>query len=67
MYADGNGVPRDDAAAYLWAELAVARTTGELHQNALKLLDHLAVRMDQAAISKAQDLARHWRLKEDAD
>ncbi len=50
----------------LWAELAAARTTGELHQNTVKLLDHLAVRMDQAAISKAQDLARHWQLKEDA-
>lgn len=67
MHADGNGVPQDDVAAYMWAELAAARTTGELHQRAMKLLDHLSLRMDEAAMSKAQELARQWRLKEHDD
>jgi TPR repeat protein len=65
LHADGVGVPEDKVAAYMWAELAAARASGEIYRDALKLIDHLSVALDEAEIAKAQELARAFRLKRD--
>ena len=64
MYAEGKGVPRDKVAACLWAELAAARTTGKIRDDAVKFVEHLAATMDQADIARVQEWARSWSPKE---
>ena len=65
LHADGLGVPEDKVAAYMWAELAAARASGEVYRDALKLIDHLSVVLDEADIEKAKEFARAFRLKRD--
>ena len=60
MLADGAGVEQDLIAAYMWAELAAYRATGNLHTNALKLQAHLEASLKPAEIERAKDAARRW-------
>ncbi len=63
-YANGEGVPQDDAHAYMWFKLAVSRfPPGEGRDKAVKYRDIVAETMTPAQISEAQKLAREWKPK----
>ncbi len=65
MHAEGKGVGRDPLAAYMWARLAADRTTGKIHEEAARLMEHLALDMEPAAREEAEARARAWRLPEE--
>jgi len=63
MMATGTGMAKDPVAAFMWAELATYRATGQLRDDALKLQSHLEVQLSRAEIDKAKEAARSWRPK----
>ena len=66
MYAKGQGVPQDYAAAHKWLNLAASRFPAsevELRNNAVKARKAIAKRMTPAQIAEAQRLAREWKPK----
>jgi TPR repeat protein len=61
MYALGQGVPQDDALAYLWLNLAASRATdASIRDQAAKSRDRVAGRMTSEQIADAQRMARDW-------
>jgi hypothetical protein len=58
MYANGRGVPQDDAEAHMWTNLAASRMTGELRDSSVKNLDIIAAKMTAEQIGEAQRRAR---------
>ena len=60
MYANGRGVPQDDAEAHMWTNLAASRMTGELRDSSVKSLDIIAAKMTAEQIGEAQRRAREW-------
>ena len=60
MYANGRGVPQDDAEAHMWTNLAASRMTGELRDSSVKNLDIIAAKMTAEQIGEAQRRAREW-------
>ena len=65
MLAGGTGIAKDMVAAYMWAELAAYRATGNLREYALKLQTHLAAQLNRAEIKQAKEAARLWHPKKD--
>ncbi len=64
MYAEGLGVPQDDAQAHMWFNLAASRfLPGEDRDKAVKYRNIVAKRMTPAQIAEAQKLAREWKPK----
>ncbi len=64
MYGNGEGVPQDEAQAYMWFKLASSTfPPGENRNIAVKSHDTVAKRMTPAQISEAQKLAREWKPK----
>ncbi len=59
MYADGAGMPRDDAAAHMWFTLAAAQGFGE----AQKARDIVVRLMTHGQIEEARLMTREWRAK----
>ena len=57
LYAQGNGVARDDVQAHKWYN--IADSLG--HTHAAEARDALALDMRRSRISEAQKLARQWR------
>ena len=57
MYGNGRGVPQDDIAAHMWANLAAAQG----NENARRLRDLLAEGMSSGQIAAAKRAAREWR------
>jgi hypothetical protein len=62
MYAEGEGVPKDDVQAHLWFDLAASRfSTGSLNSGiAGRNRDRVAGLMNPTQIAEAQRLAREW-------
>jgi uncharacterized protein len=59
MYFEGKGVPQDYVTAYMWLNLAAARSpAGDTH--AAKARDLVAGRLTRAQIAEGQKLARQW-------
>ena len=56
MYANGEGVPKDDVTAYAWLNIAAAQ--GQSSANEGK--EHVAKRMTQSQVAKAQKLSREY-------
>ena len=56
MYAIGKGVPEDDVTAYAWLNIAAAQ--GQSSANEGK--EHVAKRMTQSQVAKAQKLSREY-------
>ena len=56
MYANGEGVPEDDVTAYAWLNIAAAQ--GQSSANEGK--EHVAKRMTQSQVAKAQKLSREY-------
>ena len=54
MYANGEGVPRDDVLSYLWINMAGANGSKE----AFDIRNTLSTRMIPAQIEQAQELSR---------
>jgi TPR repeat protein len=63
LLADGAGVAKDEVSAFMWAELAASRASGQVRDNALKLQAHLERSLSSAAREKAREAARRWRHK----
>ena len=64
MYANGWGVPQDDAEALKWYNLAAASMpAGEPRDLAIKSRDILERKMTPAQVAEAQRLAREWKPK----
>lgn len=59
MYANGQGVPKDYALAYMWWNLGAAGG----NENGGKNRDIVATRMTPAQIAEAQRLSREWKPK----
>ncbi len=59
MYGTGQGVPTDDALAFMWFNLAAAQG----FENAKKGRDIVAKRMAPDQIAEAQRLYREWMAK----
>ena len=59
MYADGAGVPRDDAAAHMWFTLAAAQG----FEDAQKAREILVRRMTHGQIEEARLMTREWRAQ----
>jgi TPR repeat protein len=57
MYAEGEGVPRDDVQALMWFTLAADRN----HKDAIENRDNAASTMTAAQIAAAKKLAREWK------
>ena len=57
MYANGDGVAQDYAAAHMWFNLAAANR----NRNAVKARDIVAAQLTPAQIAEAQKLAREWK------
>ncbi len=67
MYRQGEGVPANATAAYLWMSLAAAQATlsdGDRKEIGAALAA-LEARMSDAEIAQAQQRARDWRPKAD--
>ncbi len=65
MYHDGQGVPRDYVQAYMWFNVAAGQfpdSDGEDRDNAIKARDFVASKMSRAEITRAQELARQWKV-----
>ena len=60
MYANGRGVPQDDAEAHMWTNLAASRMTGELRDSSVKNLNIIAAKMTAEQVAEAQRRAREW-------
>ena len=56
MYDNGEGVPEDDVTAYAWLNIAAAQ--GQSSANEGK--EHVAKRMTQSQVAKAQKLSREY-------
>ena len=57
MYAEGEGVPRDDVQALMWFTLAADQN----HKDAIENRDNAASTMTAAQIAVAKKLAREWK------
>jgi uncharacterized protein len=57
MYANGEGVPQDYAAAHMWFNLAAASG----NKNAVKARNIVAAELTPAQVAEAQTLAREWK------
>jgi TPR repeat protein len=57
MYAEGEGVPRDDVQALMWFILAA----GQNHKDAIENRDNAVSTMTAAQIAAAKKLAREWK------
>jgi TPR repeat protein len=62
MYFDGKGVPQDFVTAYMWLNLAAARSPAE-ETNAAEARDEIARKMTREQIAEGQKLARKWTPK----
>ena len=62
MYANGEGVPKDDVQAYLWFNLAAAQGDELARTNR----DNIEKQMTKAQIAKAQKLIREWKPQNNA-
>ena len=58
MYANGEGVLKDNVLAYSWANLAVNNGYGD----APNLRDHVERRMTPVEIAEAQSLSASWKI-----
>ncbi len=58
MYKMGDGVPQDYVMAYMWLNIANAKS-----EHSIKSRDGVAARMTPAQLAAAQQLSREWRLK----
>ena len=59
LYFEGKGVPQDYVTAYMWLNLAAARSP-EMEPNAAKARELVASRMTRAQIAQGQKLTRQW-------
>jgi len=57
MYAEGEGVPRDDIQALMWFTLAAQLN----HKDAIENRDNAISTMTAAQIAAAKKLVREWR------
>ena len=60
IYANGDGVPKDDVQAYMWFNLAAARFTEPEREVAAAARDEVADVMTADQVAEAQRLAREW-------
>ncbi|PKP78978.1 MAG: hypothetical protein CVT81_01420 [Alphaproteobacteria bacterium HGW-Alphaproteobacteria-3] len=61
MYAEGQGVPRDNVAVHMWFSLATTFAThSEVRDAIIKLRDFPSILMSPAQIAEAQKLSREW-------
>lgn len=59
MYSDGRGVPKDEAQAYMWYNLAAALGNDRARSNRAIL----EKTMSRVEIEKAQAMSREWSAK----
>ena len=57
MYAEGEGIPRDDVQALMWFTLAADQN----HKDAIENRDNAVSTMTAAQIAAAKKLAREWK------
>ena len=68
MYANGRGVAQDYVLAHMWNNLAASRwPLGEARNAIAKVRDNIEKRMTPAQVAEAQNLAREWKPKAQAD
>jgi TPR repeat protein len=68
MYATGVGMPQDNILAHMWFNLAAARFTSSLPRDrAARNRDTIARKMAPDEISRAQELARLWKPKQERE
>jgi len=60
MYVEGQGVPRDYVAAYMWFTIATARADGATRANALAGRDVTAQHMSADQIADSERRAKSW-------
>ena len=65
MYAEGQGVKRDDVLAYSWATFAALNE--RLSDEAVPLRDKLAARMTKEQIAAAEQQLNEWRTRRSAN
>ena len=58
-YARGKGVPKDDATAYMWCNIAAAQGNSGAEIDR----DNIAKEMTKEQIAEAQKLSREWLVK----
>lgn len=63
MYDKGHGVPQDYVQAYKWLDLAVARATGRLRYDWVRIRDAVASKLSLAQRTEAQALAIEWQAQ----
>jgi hypothetical protein len=61
MYAEGQGVKRDDVLAYSWATFAALNE--RLSDKAVPLRDKLTARMTKEQITAAEQQLNEWRTR----
>jgi uncharacterized protein len=61
LYNFGKGVTRDHTRAYMYYELAVARSKGGDRDSIVELRDDVAKEMTPAQIAAAKKMARDWK------
>jgi|ERR1700674_1245880 len=57
----GHGVPQDYVEAYKWLDLAVARASGRVRQDWVRIRDAVSSKLSLAQITEAQRRALQWR------
>ena len=60
MYADGEGVPKNDVTAYKWFNLAESRSSNEIRESVVEEHDRLAARLTPDQRVEGQRLALEW-------
>jgi hypothetical protein len=62
MYANGKGLPADNVAAHMWANIAEPKLRpGEERDKAIEIRTLVEGRMTPEQIAEARRMAREWR------
>jgi hypothetical protein len=61
MHVRGQGVPQDYVLAYVWFNVAAARSPQEERQFSIETRDKIAAQLSPAQLARAQEMARNWR------
>lgn len=63
LFRFGKGVPQSFEQAYMWFDLAVARTSGGEQESIQEMRDAVAARMSPEQLAEAKRLAKEWKPK----
>jgi TPR repeat protein len=64
FYFDGVGVSKDLKRAYVWSNLAASTLTGVEREDAEKLRNYVASKLEDNDLKRAQQESRQWKPKE---